>query len=174
MPVLTFDHFHDEKKIPWYKIRIFLIETCVQRKQLESPSLASLLLEVTSVVKSISTAPVGFVFWRGVREGSCRTTPASLPLLPRGFSALSADRSKLLCGLCREVAVCQHFALFSWFNYSLIITLPLFFLWRTDDRHGSHGVSKAAVYIEGALSSHLPPLLPRSAGVELARLTPES
>lgn len=127
MPVSMVDHSHDEKKFPWYQIRILLIETCVQRKQLESLSLASLLLEITSVVRSISTAPVGFVLWRGVRQGSCRTTPASLPLLPRGFSALSADRSKLLCGLCGEVAACQHFALFSWFNYSLIITLPLFF-----------------------------------------------
>lgn len=106
-------------------------------------------------MRSIGTAPAGFALWCGVREGSCRTTPESFPLLPQGFSGLSADHSKLLCGLCREVVVCQHFALFSWFNYSLIITLPLF-LWITDDQHGLHGSSKAAVYVRGVLSSHLP------------------
>lgn len=117
-------------------------------------------------MRSVGTAPVVFVLQCRVRERSCRITPASLTLLSQDILALSADYSKLLCGLCREVAACQHFALFSWFNYCLIITLPLF-LWRTDDQHGLHGVSKAAVYIEGELSSHLPPPPPNPQGLSL-------
>lgn len=70
--------------------------------------------------------------------------------------ALPADLSKLLCGLCGEVAACQHFALFSCFNYSLVITLPLL-LWRTDDGHWSQGVSNTAL-----LREHFPTTFPTS------------